>query len=79
MKLFWKYLKPYKWLVILALTLAGVAQILSLYDPIIFGNIIDLYALNPGNKPRSELVKGALNLLLLAIAIARLDLSTKRL
>lgn len=70
MKLFWKYLKPYQWLVVLALSLAGIAQVLSLYDPIIFGNIIDHYALNPGNKSRPELVEGALKLLLLAIVIA---------
>lgn len=70
MKLLWKYLQPYKWLVILALTMAGISQILSLYDPIIFGNIIDDYALNPGNKPKQELVDGALKLLALAILIA---------
>lgn len=58
MKIFRIYLKPFRWWIFLALSLAGVAQILSLYDPIIFGKIIDNYALNPGNKTENELVKG---------------------
>lgn len=70
MDLLWKYLKPYQWWVILALVLAGVAQILSLYDPIIFGKIIDNYALKPNHTNKDELVNGVLKLLALAIAIA---------
>jgi ATP-binding cassette, subfamily B, bacterial len=54
----------------LALGLAGVAQILSLYDPIIFGQIIDGYALNPGNKTQDELIRGASILLGIAVVIA---------
>ena len=42
MKLLLKYLRPYRWLVLLALALAAVNQVFSLMDPIIFGNIIDL-------------------------------------
>jgi ATP-binding cassette subfamily B protein len=70
MKILWTYLQPYRWWIILALSLAGIAQILSLYDPIIFGKIIDKYALNPGNKPEDELVEGVLFLLAIAIGIA---------
>ena len=70
MKILWTYLKPYRWWIVLALTLAGAAQILSLYDPIIFGNIIDKYALNPDNKTEDELVKGVSFWLGIAIAIA---------
>lgn len=70
MKVIWTYLEPYKWWLVLALSLAGVAQILSLYDPIIFGRIIDNYALHPGNKTEEESVKGVLSLLFLAIGIA---------
>ena len=70
MKIFRIYLKPFRWWIFLALSLAGVAQILSLYDPIIFGKIIDNYALNPGNKTENELVKGVSSLLLIAISIA---------
>lgn len=70
MNLIWKYLKPYKWYVFLALSLAGIAQILALYDPIIFGKIIDNYTLNTEGKTEDELVSGVLELLGLAIAIA---------
>lgn len=70
MNLFWKYLKPYSKWVFLALLLAGIAQILALYDPIIFGQIIDDYALNSGDKTNEERVNGATKLLFLAIGIA---------
>ncbi|MES1214765.1 MAG: ABC transporter ATP-binding protein [Bacteroidota bacterium] len=72
MKIFWTYLKPYQWWILLALLLAGIAQVLSLYDPIIFGKIIDKYTLNPGNKTQDELVKGVLILLSIAVGIALL-------
>lgn len=70
MKLFGNYLRPYRWWILLALILAGVAQILALYDPIIFGRIIDEYALNPAARSSDELTSGALNLLFLALGIA---------
>src|SRR5687767_427841 len=70
MKLFWKYLKPYKWLAVLSILLAVIAQALTFLDPIIFGKIIDNYALNPGNKTEKELVSGILWLLLLAVGVA---------
>ncbi len=73
MNLLWQYLKPYKYWVALALLLAGIAQILALYDPIIFGQIIDQYALNPNAQSQDELVKGVLKLLVIAIAIALLS------
>jgi len=50
--------------------LAAVAQALNFLDPVIFGKIIDNYALNPGNKPERELINGILKLLGLAIAIS---------
>jgi ATP-binding cassette subfamily B protein len=60
MKIFWIYLKPYQWLVLLSLLLAAIAQALTLFDPIIFGKIIDNYALNPNGKSENELVNGVL-------------------
>ncbi|RYF70010.1 MAG: ABC transporter ATP-binding protein, partial [Cytophagaceae bacterium] len=63
MPILWKYLYPYRWLAILALALAGVAQILALVDPIIFGKLIDEYATNPGQKTESDKIKGVLWLL----------------
>jgi ATP-binding cassette, subfamily B, bacterial len=42
MKLLFKYIAPYKWLVILTLVLAAVNIGFSLIDPIIFGKLINL-------------------------------------
>lgn len=70
MKILWTYLNPYRWWILLALLLAGIGQVLSLYDPIIFGKIIDQYALNPGNKTEDELIKAVLFWLSIAIGIA---------
>lgn len=70
MKILWTYLKPYRGWIFLALVLAAVAQVLSLYDPVIFGNIIDLFTLNPENKNQDELVRSVTFWLLIAIAIA---------
>ena len=70
MKILLHYLKPFKWLVLLTMLLAGAAQLLSLVDPVIFGKIIDDYALNPGHRPENELVSGALGWLAIAVAVA---------
>jgi ATP-binding cassette subfamily B protein len=70
MKILWKYLKPQKWLIMIALILAGISQLMNLIDPVIFGKIIDEYALNPGNLLESDLVNGVLFWLGLAIAVA---------
>jgi ATP-binding cassette subfamily B protein len=80
MKILWQYLNPYRKLVFVALLLAGIAQILSLYDPIILGRIIDDYTLNPDNKTEPEQIRGVLVLLGIALGIAlaaRLFLSFK--
>lgn len=44
MKILFHYLKPYKWLAILTLVLAGINIGFSLIDPIIFGKLINLAA-----------------------------------
>lgn len=77
MKILWQYLKPFKWLVILTMGLAGVTQLLSLVDPVIFGKIIDEYALNPDNKPEKELVNGVLVWLAIAVGVAMAARLTK--
>jgi ATP-binding cassette subfamily B protein len=56
MKVLWKYRKPQKWLILVALVLAAISQLLNLIDPIIFGKIIDDYAMNRGNLPEDVLV-----------------------
>ncbi|WP_194776882.1 ABC transporter ATP-binding protein [Pararhodonellum marinum] len=70
MKILWKYLKPHRLLVFWSMLLAAVAQALSFLDPIIFGWIIDDFALNPDQKPESELIQGIIKWLLIAIGIA---------
>jgi ATP-binding cassette subfamily B protein len=70
MKILWQYLKPHQWLVFFSLLLAGIAQLLTLLDPVIFGKIIDGYALNPGNKSEHDLINGIIVWLLIAVAVA---------
>ncbi len=72
MKIIWKYLKPFKGLLFLAMSLAAISQVLELIDPIIFGKIIDLYAVNPDGRTEHELIRGAIRLLALAVGIALL-------
>lgn len=72
MKILWKYLQPQQWLIVVSLLLAGVSQLLSLVDPLIFGKIIDEYATHPGNRPENELVTGVLWWLGIAIGVALL-------
>lgn len=60
MKILWHYLKPFKWLVVLALFLAAVNQVFSLFDPMIFGWVIDKFGMHPNHfdaaktLPRTE-------------------------
>ncbi len=70
MQILWKYFKQQKWWVVLALLLAGMAQLLNLVDPIIFGKIIDDYAANPSGHTQQELINGVLYWLGIAIIIA---------
>ncbi len=70
MKILWTYFKPYRKWIILSLVLAGIGQVLSLYDPTIFGKIIDNYTLNTGDKTEGELIRGVLFWLSIAVGIA---------
>jgi ATP-binding cassette subfamily B protein len=70
MSLLWKYLKPQRRLLALALLLAGLSQVLALVDPIIFGWLVDDYANQRDVKSDAALVQGALRLLALAVAVA---------
>ncbi|TXL64145.1 ABC transporter ATP-binding protein [Zeimonas arvi] len=73
MKVLWRYLKPQRKLIALALLLAGASQVLALVDPIIFGWIIDDYAIDRAGKSDDELIRGALGLLALAVLVAVLS------
>ncbi len=77
MRILWKYLKPQQWLIIFSLALAGISQLLSLVDPLIFGKIIDDYAVKPVSRAEEDLVSGVLFWLGLAIAVALLARLTK--
>ncbi|HUM46256.1 MAG TPA: ABC transporter ATP-binding protein [Chitinophagales bacterium] len=70
MQVLWKYLKPFRWLTVLSMVLAAVSQALNFYDPVIFGKILDNFALRPAAKTESELISGVLKLLGLAIIVA---------
>lgn len=58
MKILISYLKPYKWLMTLALFLATMNQVFSLFSPWIAGRILDLFANHPhvfpDKTPRTE-------------------------
>lgn len=76
MKVLFKYLRPYKWLVVLALVLAAINQTFSLFDPLIFGKMIDLFANHPHVTPEgiarteNEYIKGVGFYLLLLVGTA---------
>jgi len=70
MRILWGYLRPHRALVALTLLLAGLAQVLTLVDPLIFGRIVDHYVLAPGGRPEAELVRGVLFWLLVAALVA---------
>ncbi len=73
MRILWRYLKPQRAWIALALLLAAASQVLALVDPIIFGWIIDGYAIDRAGKTDEELVTGVLRLLALAVAVAVLS------
>ena len=47
MKILLLYLKPYKWLVLLALLLAAINQSFSMLDPYLFGRVLDVLGTHP--------------------------------
>ena len=65
-----RYLWPLRGWIGLSLFLAAVAQVLTLVDPMIFGKIIDDYALETSGRTETELVRGAVGWLLIALAVA---------
>ena len=76
MKILLQYIKPFKGLVLLAFILAAINQTFSLFDPMIFGNLIDEFAKNPivdaaGHKrTQSDFLRGVSNMLLLLVGTA---------
>ncbi|MFM2258107.1 MAG: hypothetical protein RLZZ424_40 [Bacteroidota bacterium] len=76
MKILIQYIKPFKGLVLLAFLLAAINQTFSLFDPMIFGKLIDEFAKNPfldpsGNeRTQAMFLKGVCNMLLLLVGTA---------
>lgn len=76
MKILLQYLKPYKGLIALALFLAAVNQTFSMFDPMIFGRLIDDFAngahVKPDGSPRSEneFMTGVMSYLFLLVGTA---------
>lgn len=73
MRILWTYLKPHWRLGLLALLLAGAAQVLALVDPIIFGRIIDhVTSRRPGDADPMPQVMRLLGLAVLVAVLSRL-------
>ncbi len=70
MHLLWKYLRPQRKTIYIALLFATFSQVLSMIDPIIFGKIIDQYGKPAPGMQQNELIKGVLTWLSIAIGIA---------
>ena len=88
MKLLLQYLKPYRWLVLLALLLAAINQSFSMLDPYFFGKLLDIYAFHPyetgyfdagkkfivtGSRTQSEFIWGVLGILGILISVAMIS------
>ncbi|MCX6203615.1 MAG: ABC transporter ATP-binding protein [Bacteroidetes bacterium] len=76
MKILFQYIKPFRGLVFLAFILAGINQTFSLFDPMIFGRLIDDFAKNPivdaagHHRTQADFLKGVSNMLLLLVGTA---------
>ena len=76
MKILIQYIKPFKGLVFLAFILAAINQTFSLFDPMIFGRLIDGFAKSPlldkaGHaRSQSDFLWGVSNMLLLLVGTA---------
>src|SRR6478672_13869160 len=88
MKLLASYLKPYRWLIVLALGLAAINQVFSLLDPLLFGKLFDKYATHPfdaghydakkhfvktGDRSEHDFIWGVLGYLGLLISVAMIS------
>jgi ATP-binding cassette subfamily B protein len=88
MKLLLQYLKPYKWLIALALLLAAINQSFSMLDPYFFGKLLDKYGMHPlntgyfnekkqfiitGDRTESEFIWGVMGFLGILISVAMIS------
>ncbi|HSY76101.1 MAG TPA: ABC transporter ATP-binding protein [Bacteroidia bacterium] len=72
MKLLYSYLKNYKWLLLLALGLAAINQVFSLFDPMIFQRMVDNYLskIDKVSFTDSVYFKGVLTLIGFSLGVA---------
>lgn len=70
MKILLLYLKPYKWMIALALLLAAINQVFSMLDPYFFGKMIDAYATKPHSHSQSEYIWGVITYLGILVSVA---------
>lgn len=88
MKILLTYLKPYKWLIALALLLAAINQVFSMLDPYFFGKLIDGFASHPkqtgyydktkvfhatGIRSQKDFIWGVLGILGILISVAMIS------
>ncbi|MEO5783457.1 MAG: ABC transporter ATP-binding protein [Ginsengibacter sp.] len=87
MKLLLSYLKPYKWLMALALFLAAINQVFSLLDPYFFGKMFQVYGVHAhetghyvkndfiktGDRSKSDFIWGVLGYLGILISVAMIS------
>ncbi len=52
------YFKQYKWMLVLALVLAAINQVFSLFDPQVFRMIIDNYVSKYTEFSQQEFIRG---------------------
>src|ERR1700743_713050 len=79
------YLRPYKWLILLALALAAINQSFSMLDPYFFGKLIDKFGVHPyqwghydshkrfiadGVRTRADFIWGLMGFLGILIGVA---------
>src|SRR4249920_1677599 len=70
MKLLYRYLKQYRGLIALALTLAAINQVFSLLDPLICRHVIDEYATRFQEYTTGQFFRGVSVLLAAAVGVA---------
>src|SRR4029434_9496948 len=70
MQLLYRYLKNYRSLIALALTLATINQVFSLLDPLILRYVIDRYATRFQEYTTGEFFRGVITLLAAAVGVA---------
>src|SRR5438552_7321748 len=70
MPLLFKFLRPYRWVLVLALFLAAINQIFSLLDPQVFRIVVDRYGTKAGTMPPQQFILGVAGWVALSVGAA---------